>query len=70
MKAVNQCIGRAIRHINDYSSVVLFDKRYSQKTKALPHWIQRTVITHNTFGSMIGTIAKFFTRKRNECKKK
>ncbi|XP_031829021.1 ATP-dependent DNA helicase DDX11 isoform X2 [Nomia melanderi] len=70
MKAVNQCIGRAIRHINDYSSVVLFDKRYSQKTKALPHWIQRTVITHNTFGSMIGTIAKFFTRKRNECNKK
>ncbi|XP_076290500.1 ATP-dependent DNA helicase DDX11 isoform X2 [Lasioglossum baleicum] len=45
MKAVNQCIGRAIRHINDYSTVVLFDKRYPQKTKALPHWIQRTVIS-------------------------
>ncbi|XP_033335126.2 ATP-dependent DNA helicase DDX11 [Megalopta genalis] len=66
MKAVNQCIGRAIRHINDYSTVVLFDKRYSKKTKALPHWIQRTVIIHSTFGSMISVIAKFFTKKRNK----
>lgn len=66
MKAVNQCIGRAIRHINDYSTVVLFDKRYSSKVKALPRWIQRTVIIHATFGNMIGSIAKFFIKKRNE----
>ncbi|XP_076635339.1 ATP-dependent DNA helicase DDX11 [Colletes latitarsis] len=64
MKAVNQCIGRAVRHINDYSSVILFDKRYCQKTKALPHWIQRTVIIHNTFGNMIGSVAKFFAKKK------
>ncbi|XP_053998809.1 ATP-dependent DNA helicase DDX11 isoform X1 [Hylaeus anthracinus] len=70
MKAVNQCIGRAIRHINDYSTVILFDKRYSQKTKALPHWIQRTVITHNAFGNMIGSVAKFFGKKRNERNRK
>ncbi|XP_076243503.1 ATP-dependent DNA helicase DDX11 isoform X2 [Calliopsis andreniformis] len=44
MKAVNQCIGRAIRHINDYSTVVLFDKRYSHKIKALPRWIQRFLV--------------------------
>lgn len=66
MKAVNQCIGRAIRHINDYSTVVLFDKRYCHKIKALPQWIQRTVVVHNTFGNMIGGMAKFFVKKRNE----
>ncbi|CAK9814513.1 ATP-dependent DNA helicase DDX11 [Anthophora plagiata] len=70
MKAVNQCIGRAIRHINDYSTVILLDKRYTCKTKALPHWIQRTLIIHNNFGSMIGTVAKFFNKKKNETRKK
>ncbi|KOC60185.1 putative ATP-dependent RNA helicase DDX11 [Habropoda laboriosa] len=69
MKAVNQCIGRAIRHINDYSTVVLLDKRYTYKTKALPHWIQRTLIIHSTFGSMIGTIGKFFNKKKESHKK-
>lgn len=64
MKAVNQCIGRAIRHINDYSTVILLDKRYCHKTKALPQWIQRTLMIHNSFGSMIGTMAKFFGKKK------
>ncbi|PBC29683.1 ATP-dependent DNA helicase DDX11 isoform X1 [Apis cerana] len=70
MKAVNQCIGRAIRHINDYSTVILLDKRYIHKTKVLPHWIQRTLIIHKTFGSMIGILAKFFNKKKINFDKK
>ncbi|OAD58660.1 ATP-dependent RNA helicase CHL1 [Eufriesea mexicana] len=70
MKAVNQCVGRAIRHINDYSTVVLLDKRYTYKIKALPCWIQHTLIIHKTFGSMIGAIAKFFNKRRSVSDKK
>lgn len=70
MKAVNQCIGRAIRHINDYSTVILLDKRYSYKIKALPQWIQRTLIIHKNFGSTIGAISKFFNKKKIKSNKK
>uniref|UniRef100_A0A3B4FLT0 DEAD/H-box helicase 11 n=1 Tax=Pundamilia nyererei TaxID=303518 RepID=A0A3B4FLT0_9CICH len=42
MKAVNQSIGRAIRHRGDYSSVVLCDRRYSRPAtlSKLPTWIK------------------------------
>ncbi|KAI4500244.1 hypothetical protein M0802_004661 [Mischocyttarus mexicanus] len=64
MKAVNQCIGRAVRHINDYSSVILVDKRYRYKMKALPRWIQRSLTVSESFGNTISLIAKFFDAKR------
>ncbi|XP_032675564.1 ATP-dependent DNA helicase DDX11 isoform X2 [Odontomachus brunneus] len=64
MKAVNQCIGRSVRHINDYSTVVLLDKRYCHKIKALPQWIQRSVTINESFGSVISNIAKFFAVKK------
>jgi len=66
MKAVNQCIGRSVRHINDYSTVVLLDKRYCHKVKVLPQWIQRSVTINDSFGSVIGNIAKFFAAKRTK----
>ncbi|RLU18770.1 hypothetical protein DMN91_009127 [Ooceraea biroi] len=66
MKAVNQCIGRSVRHINDYSTVVLLDRRYCHKIKALPRWIQRSVTINDSFGSLVGNVAKFFTAKRTK----
>ena len=41
MRAVNQSIGRAIRHKTDYASIVLLDRRYSNTRiqRKLPAWI-------------------------------
>lgn len=45
LKAVNQCIGRAVRHRNDYATVILLDQRYSRTAtkNALPDWIRRSL---------------------------
>uniref|UniRef100_H2Z3N9 DNA 5'-3' helicase n=1 Tax=Ciona savignyi TaxID=51511 RepID=H2Z3N9_CIOSA len=51
MKAVNQSIGRAIRHRNDYASIVLLDKRYLRPsiTSKLPTWISDHLTNHERF---------------------
>ncbi|XP_041652395.1 ATP-dependent DNA helicase DDX11 [Cheilinus undulatus] len=68
MKAVNQSIGRAIRHRGDYSSVVLCDRRYSRPATLakLPTWIKDRTSTHSTFGSAFAALRKFFLEKKQK----
>lgn len=42
MRAINQSIGRSIRHINDYSVIYLIDTRYSMKNiqQKLSGWVK------------------------------
>ncbi|CAI5756368.1 unnamed protein product [Candida verbasci] len=49
MKAINQSIGRSIRHINDYSTIYLIDKRYSQLKiqNKLSKWIKNRITNSN-----------------------
>ncbi|XP_037935516.1 ATP-dependent DNA helicase DDX11 [Teleopsis dalmanni] len=65
MKAVNQCIGRSVRHIRDYACVYLLDERYSSERiqKKLPHWISRCLQTPSKFGLVQAATAKFFKTK-------
>ncbi|DBA85066.1 TPA: hypothetical protein ACH3X2_005791 [Trebouxia sp. C0005] len=74
MKAVNQCVGRVIRHRNDYAAIVLADARWgvgnagvapggSQTPvgplRKLPEWIQGSLIVCNTFGDAYGRLHRF-----------
>ena len=47
MRAVNQCIGRAIRHRHDYAAIVMIDKRYETPRiqGKLPAWIRQSLST-------------------------
>lgn len=66
MKAVNQCIGRSVRHINDYAAVLLLDERYTLEKifKKLPKWIGGTLKFPHTYGLVQGSLAKFFREKK------
>ncbi|XP_024912109.1 ATP-dependent DNA helicase DDX11 [Cynoglossus semilaevis] len=68
MKAVNQSIGRAIRHRGDYSSIVLCDKRYSRPATLakLPTWIKDRTSTCKSFGPAFASLRKFFQGKNQK----
>ncbi|KAK4556199.1 ATP-dependent DNA helicase chl1 [Recurvomyces mirabilis] len=44
MRAVNQAVGRVIRHKNDWASIILMDSRYNQTRirGKLPGWIKKS----------------------------
>ncbi|PWN40758.1 DNA repair helicase [Ceraceosorus guamensis] len=68
MKAVNQSIGRAIRHQNDYAALILLDKRFARADirARLPGWIRDSTRTFDRFGPSIAATGAFFRDKRGQ----
>ncbi|XP_067907179.1 ATP-dependent DNA helicase DDX11 isoform X2 [Heterodontus francisci] len=66
MKAVNQSIGRAIRHREDYATIVLLDHRYTRPSilSKLPTWIRGRTQAEASFGPALGAIGKFFSDRK------
>ncbi|XP_023548198.1 ATP-dependent DNA helicase DDX11 isoform X2 [Cucurbita pepo subsp. pepo] len=74
MKAVNQSIGRAIRHINDYAAILLVDVRYSSTSSKrsfshpadkLPKWIKDCLISSTeNYGEVHRRLHQFFKLNR------
>ncbi|ANM58698.1 RAD3-like DNA-binding helicase protein [Arabidopsis thaliana] len=77
MKAVNQSIGRAIRHEKDYASILLVDARYSNDpskrtshshpSNKLPKWIKdRLIYSTKGYGDVHRLLHQFFKHKNVE----
>ncbi|CAH1389750.1 unnamed protein product [Nezara viridula] len=62
MKAVNQSIGRAIRHRSDFATVLLLDQRYSSQKvlNLLPAWIMKSLKIQEQFPQALAAVVKFF----------
>ncbi|XP_054242444.1 ATP-dependent DNA helicase DDX11 isoform X1 [Indicator indicator] len=65
MKAVNQSIGRAIRHQKDFASILLLDHRYGSSAilSKLPQWIRERTQVKATFGAAFAELRKFHRGK-------
>lgn len=64
-RAVNQAIGRVIRHKSDYGAILLLDTRFhnTKQKSQLSRWIQghlQNQVPNEGFGPMIGELARFF----------
>ncbi|KAJ3055903.1 DEAD H (Asp-Glu-Ala-Asp His) box helicase 11 [Rhizophlyctis rosea] len=66
MKGVNQSIGRAIRHKDDYAVVLLLDTRYAERRimDCLPGWLKKCrVEVPEGFGDVQKKLREFFKEK-------
>ncbi|KAF4976487.1 hypothetical protein FZEAL_6853 [Fusarium zealandicum] len=71
MRAVNQSIGRAIRHRGDYAAIVLVDRRYGTERirGKLPGWIRGGLVmdSHEKgLGGLMGAVGGFFRSKKGQ----
>jgi Rad3-related DNA helicase len=62
LRAVNQAMGRVIRHRWDYGAVLLADERFGtqQNLRNMSKWLRDQVVQHNSFGGAIASLTRFF----------
>ena len=66
MRAVNQCVGRAIRHKGDYASILMLDRRYGSKRiqDKLPKWIRGSLTGGLSVGDVGARLDGFFATEK------
>ncbi|XP_042550548.1 Fanconi anemia group J protein [Dipodomys spectabilis] len=62
-RALNQALGRCIRHKNDWGALLLVDDRFnnnpSRYTSGLSKWVRQEIQHHSTFESALESLAEF-----------
>ncbi|KAF9695163.1 hypothetical protein EKO04_006762 [Ascochyta lentis] len=66
MRAVNQCVGRAIRHKGDYAAIMMLDRRYGGERiqNKLPKWIRGSMMAGTSMKEVERRLDQFFAVKR------
>uniref|UniRef100_A0A669NZN1 Regulator of telomere elongation helicase 1 n=1 Tax=Phasianus colchicus TaxID=9054 RepID=A0A669NZN1_PHACC len=61
-RAVNQAIGRVIRHRQDYGAIFLCDDRFTTENVRgkLPSWVRPYVNVYDNFGHAVRSVSVFF----------
>ncbi len=66
VRTVNQAVGRVIRHIHDYGSIILVDERYSEKrlSALLSKWIRDISCQPTDTAKCTEGLRKFFAERK------
>eukprot|EP00668_Euglena_longa_P012852 GGOE01015347.1.p1 GENE.GGOE01015347.1~~GGOE01015347.1.p1 ORF type:complete len:1110 (-),score=252.04 GGOE01015347.1:226-3090(-) len=61
-RAVNQCVGRIIRHRHDFGAVLFCDERFgeAQNVRSLSSWLRPQVQVTSAFGDVVRTLSNFY----------
>lgn len=61
-RAVNQAIGRVIRHRNDYGAIILLDTRFNnfRIKNQMSKWLRDSIKVVNNFGEIMKDLKTFF----------
>lgn len=61
-RAVNQAIGRVIRHVQDYGSIILVDERYTWQTnrREISKWLRDRVRVWQSTDDLTSVLLSFF----------
>ena len=67
-RALNQGIGRCIRHKDDFGAILLLDSRYllPNRLKSVSKWMQPSLERHEDFDRMKASAKRFFERNQTE----
>ncbi|KAI5150272.1 hypothetical protein ENBRE01_1399, partial [Enteropsectra breve] len=65
-RALNQALGRAIRHANDWGAIFLLDSRFGEKrsTAPLSGWVAQFITTYEKYEECSMEYAKFIKSKK------
>ena len=65
LRAVNQAIGRVIRHARDFGAILLFDQRFQQSRiqGQLSRWLRPYATNFESFDCMMDRLESFFSFK-------
>ncbi|KAG8310993.1 Fanconi anemia group J protein [Homalodisca vitripennis] len=63
-RALNQALGRCIRHKNDWGAVILLDSRFSNRDVQdnLPNWIQQQLQNYQSWDTYLKNLTAFCKR--------
>ncbi|OZJ04668.1 hypothetical protein BZG36_02880 [Bifiguratus adelaidae] len=62
IRAVNQAVGRVVRHRHDYGAIILLDERFASSNilNQLSLWVRPFVKVYHGFGEAYSQLTKFF----------
>jgi chromosome transmission fidelity protein 1 len=63
--AINQSIGRAIRHARDFAAIVLVDSRHGRRISCRPGWMIRSAVELRKVEDVFLRVRQFFRSKIN-----
>merc|ERR1719430_630206 len=61
-RALNQALGRCIRHRTDWGAILMVDDRYAKNQRyinSLSKWVRSDVIHHSNFSQMLSQLEPF-----------